>query len=125
MPKQATMPDDTTGAKVHVSPVNGMNEGALKGYVAEYEDEQAKIDKIKTDARMAIQPYIDQQKAIKKEAAEAGVPKKVFSAKIRERKLKRQAENVTDGFTEEQNALFAEISQKLGDMNLFGHALNG
>lgn len=125
MPKQAAMPDDTTGATVHTSSVNGMNEGALKGFVAEYEDEQEKIDKIMRDATAACEPHVTQQKAIKKAAAEAGIPKKPFSAKIRERSLLRRAEHVTDSLSEEQKSIFAEISAKLGDMNLFEHALNG
>lgn len=125
MPKQATMPDDATdGRTIHPAAMNGMSEGALKGFVAEYEDEQSKIDEIMRNAASACQPHIDQQKAIKKAAAEAGIPKKPFSAKIRERSLKRRAEAVTDSLSEEQKAVFAEISAKLGDWNLFEHALN-
>ncbi len=125
MPRQAKLNEDAVdGGTVHLSAVNGMNAEALKGFIAEYEDEQAKIDKITADAKAACQPYVDQQKAIKKAAAEAGIPKKPFSAKIRERSLKRRAEKVTNGFSEEQNAIFAEISAKLGDWNLFEHALN-
>lgn len=126
MPRQAKLNDDAVdGGTVHAAAMNGMSEGALKGFISEYEAEQEKIDDIMRDAKAACQPYVDQQKAIKKAAAEAGVPKKPFSAKIRERSLKRRAERVTDGFSEEQNAIFAEISAKLGDWNLFEHALNG
>lgn len=126
MPRQAKLTDDATnGATVHAVAMNGMSEGALKGFVAEYEAEQEKIDAIMRDAQVACQPHIDQQKAIKKAAAEAGIPKKPFSAKIRERSLKRRAEAVTDSLSEEQKAVFAEISAKLGDWNLFEHALNG
>lgn len=125
MPRTAEIPDDpTNGAVVH-STVNGMNEAALKGFVAEYEDEQEKIDAIMADAAIACQVHKDQQKEIKKAAAEAGIPKKPFSAKIRERSLRRRAERVTDALSEDQKAIFAEISAKLGDMNLFEHALNG
>lgn len=125
MPRTAKLNgDDADGAVVH-SAVNGMNEGALKGFVSEYENEQDEIDKIMADAKAACQPRIDQQKAIKKAAAEAGIPKKPFSAKIRERSLKRRAEHVTDSLSEEQKEVFAEISAKLGDWNLFEHALNG
>lgn len=126
MPRTAKIDEDATnGATVHASPVNGMNEGALKGFVSEYEHEQSKIDEIMRNAAAACQSHIDQQKAIKKAAAEAGIPKKPFSAKIRERSLKRRAEAVTDSLSEEQKAVFAEISAKLGDWNLFEHALNG
>lgn len=125
MPRTAEIPDDPTeGATVHTS-VNGINEAALKGFVAEFEDEQEKIDQIMRDAREACQPHIDSQKKIAKAAAEAGVAKRPFKAKIRERALKRRAEGCRGTLSEEQQAIFDEISQKLGDWNLFEHALNG
>jgi len=126
MPRQAKINDDATdGATVHPAAMNGMSEGALKGFISEYEDEQGKIDDIMRDAKAACQPHVDQQKAIKKAAAESGIPKKPFGAKIRERSLKRRAEHVTDDLSEEQLAIFAEITAKIGDWNLFEHALNG
>ena len=124
MPRTAKIDDDATnGATVHASPVNGMNEGALKGFVSEYEHEQAQIDEIMDNAKAACQPHIDQQKAIAKAAAEAGVEKKPFRAKIRERALKRRAEGCRGTLSEAQQAIFDEISQKLGDWNLFEAAL--
>ena len=126
MPRQAKLSDDALdGGTVHVSSVNGMNEAALKGFVAEHEYEQDRIDKIMSDAKAACQPHVDNQKAIRKAAAEAGIPKKPFAAKLSERTLRRKAERVTDKLSDAQKAIFAEISAKLGDMNLFEHALNG
>ena len=123
MPKQL-QDDESDGEKI-LPTINGMNEQALKGYIAEYEDEQGQIDEIMSNAAAACQPHIDQQKAIKKAAAEAGIPKKPFSAKIRERSLMRRAEGCREILSEEQRAIFDEMSAKLGDMNLFQHALNG
>lgn len=125
MPRQAKLSDDAVdGGTVHPSTINGMNPEALKGFVAEYEDEQSKIDEIMRNATAACEPHVTQQKAIKKAAAEAGIPKKPFSAKLRERALKRKAEHVTDMLSEDQKEIFAEISAKLGDWNLFQAALD-
>lgn len=119
MPRTAEIPDDPTdGAKVHAS-VNGIDEAALKGFVGEIEDESIKIEKIMSDAQAACQPHVDAIKAIKKAAAEAGIPKKPLSAKIRERSLLRRAEGVTDSLNDDQKSVFAEISAKLGDLPLF------
>ena len=98
---------------------NGINESLLKGYVAEIEDELAKIDEIMDKATADCQPHVDQIKAIKKEAAEHGIPKKPLAAKIRERGLKRKADKCRDGLSAEQQEIFDEISIKLGDLPLF------
>ena len=124
MPRTAEIPDDPTdGAKVHAS-VNGINEATLKAFIAEYEAEDDEINKIMSDAEAACQPHRDRQKEIKTEAAEASIPKKPFAAKLRERALRRRAERVTDALSDTQKAIFAEISEKLGDMNLFQAALD-
>lgn len=124
MPRTAEIPDDPTDGKTVHTSVNGMNEAALKAFISEYENEQDQINKIMADADAAAQPHRDRQKEIKTEAAEANIPKKPFAAKIRERAMRRKAERVTDALSETQKAIFAEISAKLGDMNLFEHALN-
>jgi len=124
MPRSAVIPDDATeGATVHSS-VNGMNEAALKGFIAEIEDEKFKIDEIMRNAAQACQPHIDNIKEIKKSAEEAGIAKKPLNAKLRERSLKRKAEGCRETLSEAQRALFDEISQKLGDWNLFQNALD-
>ena len=122
MPRSAKLDDKRDGAVLSdATPVktNGINEAQLKQFVAEIEDEQAKIDEIMRNAQVACQPHLDQIKAIKKEAAENGIPKKPLSAKMRERSLKRRAEAVSDSLSEEQKEIFLEISMKLGDLPLF------
>jgi ribosomal protein L12E/L44/L45/RPP1/RPP2 len=121
MPKSAIFSEsDVGGATIH-SIANGINEAKLKGFVAEIEDEQSKIDEIMKNAAAACQPHIDQIKAIKKEAAEAGIPKKPLSAKVRERTLLRKAETCRGVLSEEQRDIFDEITQKLGPLPLFQH----
>lgn len=113
MPRTAEIPDDPTeGAKVHAT-VNGLDEAALKAFATEIEDEMSKISTIRKNAKSACQPHLDKIKELKKDAAEAGIAKKAFSAKLRERSLLRRAEGVTDSLTEAGKAAFAEISAKL------------
>lgn len=121
MPKSAKLTDKAE--KIHAAAAgersNGINEGQLRGFVEEIENEQAAIDEIMRNAQVACQPHLDQIKAIKKEAAEAGIPKKPLAAKLRERGLSRKAEKCRDALTEDQQAIFDEISLKLGDLPLF------
>ena len=118
MPRRAEMKDE---GQVHadLTKTNGINAEQLKGFVAEIEDEQAKIDEIMRNAQIACQPHIDQIKAIKKEAAEAGIPKKPLSAKLRERGLRRKADSCRETLSEEQREIFDEISQKMDDLFSF------
>jgi len=59
MPKSAVIDEDETkGAKVHFAAgENGINEALLKGYVAEIDDEQAKIDEIYAEADRCGRPH--------------------------------------------------------------------
>lgn len=120
MPKRAEMKDE---GQVHqdltADRTNGINEQQLKDFVDQYEAELIEIDTIMENARVAAQPHNDQCKAIAKAAAEAGIEKKAFKAKIRERALKRKAERVTDSLSERQKDIFAEITLKLGELPLF------
>ncbi len=119
MPKSAKIPENPTeGATIH-SIGNGMNETLLKGYVNSVEEEEAKINAIMAAAAKQCQPHIDEIKAIKKAAAENGIPKKPLNAKLAERKFLRKAEQVTDALNDDQKDIFAEISLKLGDLPLF------
>jgi len=124
MPKSAKLTDDaeTIHAAAASERTNGINEGQLKGFVAEIEKEQAAIDEIMRNAQTACQPHLDQIKAIKKEAAEAGIAKKPLTAKLAERALRRRADAKRETLSEEQRAIFDEISQKLGDLFSWGDA---
>ena len=119
MPKRATMDDDS---KIHedlTAKSNGINEAQLKGFVAEIEDELEKIEENNRLNAIANQPHLDRIKEIKTEAAEAGIPKKPLSAKLRERGLRRRADKCRETLSEEQISIFDEISQKLGDLFSF------
>lgn len=118
MPKRAEMKDE---GQVHqdLTKSNGINAQQLKGFVAEIENEQDAIDEIMRNAQAACQPHIDQIKAIKKEAAEAGIPKKPLSAKLRERGLRRKADRCRETLSDDQREIFDEISQKMDDLFSF------
>lgn len=121
MPKSAVIDEDETkGATVHFAAgENGINEALLKGYVAEIDDEQSKIDEIYAEADRKAQAYTDNIKAIKKAAAENGIPKKPLNAKLAERRDLRKAESRRETLSEDQREIFDEISAKLGDLPLF------
>lgn len=120
MPKRAEMKDE---GQVHQDLTkvgsNEMSATELQGFVNEYEELSAEIDKLYEDARVAAQPLVDQQKDIIKRASEMGAEKKALRAKLRERALRRKADTVTDSLSERQREVFAEISAKLNDLPLF------
>jgi len=98
---------------------NELSATELQGFVNEYEELSAEIDKLYEDARVAAQPLVDQQKDIIKRASEMGAEKKALRAKLRERSLRRKADAVTNSLSDRQREVFAEISAKLNDLPLF------
>lgn len=102
----------TDDGAVHHAKTNGATEEMCKGFVSEHEDEQIKIDNINRDAVKAAAPYRARQVEIAKEAAESGVPKKVFNARINERKKLRDAALIRDGLNEDQKIDFDNFKAK-------------
>jgi hypothetical protein len=98
---------------------NGINADKLKGFVSEIEEKKAAIAEIMRNAQIACQPLRDEVKALMKEAAEAGIPKKPLSAKLRERSLRRRADACRESLSEDQRDIVDEISKKLGDLFSF------
>jgi hypothetical protein len=97
---------------------NGMDAAVLNETIEAVEEHLAAISKINADAKVACQPHIDQIKALKKAAAEAGIPKKPLSAKIRQRGLLRRAEKVAASLSDAQRETLAEIDS-LVELPLF------
>lgn len=92
---------------------NGISEAILHGAVRDIENLEATCAEIMEKARMACEPHLTRIKDIVKEAAECGVEKKAFKAKLRERALLRKAEGQRDTLSERQREVFDEISVKL------------
>lgn len=114
MPRRATLKDDEREPLVDETASNGgINATLLNAHTAEYEEAAAEIERIMTEARAKCQPFVDRQKEIAKEASEAGIEKKAFKAKLRERSLLRRAEKVTSDLSERQTEIFLEITQKM------------
>lgn len=118
MPRRAEMKDEGQ-VLADQTKTNGINETQLKQFVAEIEEEQSAIDEIMKNAQAACEPHVTRIKEIKREAAEAGIPKKPLAAKIRERGLRRKADACREVLSEEQRSVFDEISQKLDDLFSF------
>lgn len=120
MPRRAKMKEE---GQVHEDLTkagsNELSATELQGFVNEYEELSAEIDKLYEDARVAAQPLVDQQKDIIKRASEMGAEKKALRAKLRERSLRRKADAVTNSLSDRQREVFAEISAKLNDLPLF------
>jgi conjugal transfer/entry exclusion protein len=103
------------GAETIRKTVNGIDEVLLKGYVEEIDAEKIKIDEIMAEATTKAQAHRDNIKAIKKKAAENGIAKEPFEAKLRERRLTERAESCRESLSENQRDIFDEISIKLGE----------
>jgi hypothetical protein len=98
---------------------NSFTADVLQGFVKDYEAEQGEIDVIMDRARAACQPHLDRMKELVKDAAECGIEKKAFKAKLRERTHLRKAENVSASLSDRQKEVFAEITTKLSALPLF------
>jgi hypothetical protein len=119
MPKTANIDEEASEKTVHAARDNGVDEKKLKSFIIEYEACEAKIDEINEAAVKKCQPHKDEQKRIAKQAAQDGMTKEVFAAKLRERKHLRKAQLVTISLNPGQRDLFDEFTQKLTDLELF------
>jgi hypothetical protein len=115
---------DKAEGTVHKDLSNDFNDSLCKGFVADYEQTQNAIDKIMEAARVQCQPHLDKLKDIAKEAAECGIEKKAFKAKLRERSLERKASKCRDVLSERQREVFDKMSGFLQD-DLFAYIDQG
>jgi hypothetical protein len=121
MPRTAKVEDGDKGeGQVLPDLSNEFNDVMLKGFVADMEGEQALIEKIMENARVACQPHVDRMKEIAKEAAECGIEKKAFKAKLRERALERKAATCRATLSERQQEVFDRMTGMLPD-DLFAY----
>lgn len=96
---------------------NGFDPADVERRVSAFENVQGDIDQIMADARAECQPHRDDLKQIKKDAAEQGhIPKKVFAAKLRERRLKRQADAIRKKLDMADQGTFDQLSSALGEL---------
>lgn len=93
MPRKAKS-DDTEGKVIQLT--NALKPDQVKPFVDRVEQSQADIDAIMEKARKNCQPFRDGIKEIIKEAAEAGLEKKIFRAVISKRRKLRNAEAAYD-----------------------------
>jgi hypothetical protein len=96
---------------------NGFDPADVERRVSAYESVQDIIDAAMLRARESCQPHRDDLKQIKKDAADEGhIPKKVFAAKLRERRLKRQADAIRQKLDMTDQETFDQLSSALGEL---------
>lgn len=96
-------------------------------FVNRFENLDDDIAAVMRQARNNCQAFKDDQKALRKEAAEGGIPKKVFAAALRERKLERQKLAVPFSLNDEAKDDLETLRSKLGalaETPLGQHALS-
>lgn len=117
MPRKAKMKDGEVHAdKTAMAGRSGFDVKILKRLIKACEEEDSMIDEIMVKARQDAQPHVDAIKDYKKEAAEAGIPKAVFSAALRFRKLERKKEAVRERLNEDQQDDYDTVLHALGDL---------
>lgn len=87
-----------------------------KSFLERIESVQADIDKIKADAAEECAPLYDDIASIKREAHDAGIPRREFNSLISERKLLKKAEALRASLSEDQQHNFDQMKLALGDL---------
>lgn len=103
----------------NVTPIaghNGIDQKALEGFISRAENVDAEIDKIMAEAKEKCQPFRDDLKVIKNEAADDGFPKKSFAAALKHRRLKRKADTAGDKLNEGLKNDYEQMLFALGDL---------
>lgn len=85
-------------------------------FVSRVENLQGEIDAIMEAAKSECAPLREDIGEVKKEAHEAGIPRKELNAKIQERRLLSKARDVRAGLNGDQQDVFDRMSQALGDL---------
>lgn len=83
-------------------------------FVKRFENVQAQIDEIMAAARDEAAPLYEDLDQIKKEAHEAGLPRKELNSLISKRKALRKADGVRAKLTKEQQDNFDAMEKEMG-----------
>ncbi len=109
------MAENTADAATRKPGHNGYDSEALKGFYAEFETQQAEIDKIMAEARKKAEPYREQQKDIKNACKKkTGLSKGTFSHVIKERKLRKKIEEIDEDLRQEEIEDADRVREALG-----------
>lgn len=93
---------------------NGYEPGVTQGFVDRIEAKQTEIEEIMQKARDQCAPLREDITDIKREAHEAGLPRREFNAALQKRGLLRKADEVRETLSEEQRDQFDLIMAALG-----------
>jgi len=94
--------------------VNTFSKTKLERFLKRIRAEQNEIDKIMADAKDEASPHREAISNIKKEAHEAGIPRKEFNALIRYDRMTRLVEGIRDGLSKDEAILYDDMRRMLG-----------
>jgi hypothetical protein len=95
---------------------NGFNPDKLQGFIDRVQSCQGEIDRIMEKAKEECLPHREDIEAIKKEAAEQGMPKRPFATVLRRLRLEDKVEHVADKLHDEQKESYEQMLHALGKL---------
>lgn len=107
--------DDSGGGSALRS--GGFNKEVTKTFVGRIENLQKEIDGIMATAKDDCAPLRESIAEIKKEAHDAGLPRREFNAELQKRRLLGKIEGIRAGLSEEQRDNFDKLDLFLGDLD--------
>lgn len=97
--------------------VAGINGEQLAEFIEAIDAEQARIDAIMAKAQEDCAPMRDEIAKIKKNAAEAGLPKTEFATVLRARRLDALRAKVADKLDKDQRSNYDRMQEALGEFS--------
>lgn len=91
-------------------------------YAKRVENLQAEIDEIMAKAQDECAPLREDITRVKKDAHEAGLPRKEFNAILRKRRLERQTEAIREGLSDNEKDNFDAITEAFLNETALGKA---
>jgi hypothetical protein len=94
---------------------NGYDGAMVRSFLDRIEHVQADIDEVMDAAQLACAPHREDIAAIKKEATDAGIPRRAMNALISERRMRARADQIRDSLTADDQDRFDNLKAALGD----------
>lgn len=114
MAKRVGATDGKTTTGVEAIRSNGYDPEHTQAYVDRIEETQGEIDAIMQEAKDKCAPLREDIAEVKKEAHDAGLPRKELNAVVSKRRLLRKADEIRGTLSDEQADNFDQLEQALG-----------